>query len=121
MSLEFYRWIHILGLLMLFCGLCALWGVKLQGHPTKRRTDVILAIIHGVGVLLLLVSGFGMLARLGLVPGLPNCTIAKLGIWFLLGVSMYPAERKAGLGFPLVGGWIALGTLAAYLGIFKPF
>jgi len=121
MSLEFYRVAHILGLLMVFSGLAGLWGVHVQASgPPKKSVRVGLALLHGIGMLLLLVSGFGQLARLGLTDGLPSWVIRKLAIWFLLGVSMVMAKRKAHLGLWIVLVWILFGSLAAFLGIFKP-
>ena len=114
---EIYKIVHVVGLLCVFSGLAALWGVSsngpLQSYPSSRRG---LAIIHGVGMTLLLVGGFGMLARLGVAhDGLPGWIIAKLLIWLVLGGSMVLAKRKAYLGTRLIIAWIFLGGLAPTL------
>ena len=121
MSHEIYKVLHILGILMLFSGLTALWGVCLKGVPTKSLR-ISLALIHGVGMTLLLVSGMAMAGKLGVfTSGTTGWIWTKLAIWLALGGSMVLAKRKAQLGTGLLVLWIGLGTLAAYLAIFKPF
>ncbi len=119
MSLEFYKILHIIGFISIFASLAGLWGVSLKG--TDGGTRRALALIHGVGMTLVLISGFGMLARLGMTSGLPGWIYAKLTIWLVLGGSMVLAKRKAHIGPMLVVGWILIGGMAAYLAILKPF
>ena len=123
MSLETYRVLHIFGVVTLFSGLASLWGLYVSrpaGVTTSPPYRVGLVAFHGVGLLVLLVSGFGMLARLGLLGGIPLWAYAKVVIWLVLGGSVALAKRKSAWGLKLVSAWIALGTLAAYLCIFKP-
>ena len=120
MSHEFYRVLHILGILMLFGGLTSLWGVYVSGQVPKQGLRVGLAVIHGVGMTFLLLSGFAMAGQLGLMSAIPGWMWIKLGLWLALGGSMVLAKRKAHLGVSLVGLWIALGTVAAFLAIYKP-
>lgn len=120
MSLEFYKLLHIFGLLFVFGGLVALWGAKASGTPPTKRFYSRLAMIHGLGLLFMLVSGFGMLARLGLLSSLPGWAYAKLLIWLLLGGAMALVKRKAS-AIPQLLGLIGLVTLAAYFALFKPF
>lgn len=106
-----------------FSGLAALVGIysmgPLQRHPSAKKA---LAIIHGVGMTFLLVGGFGMLARLGIVHGgLPGWVYAKLAIWLFLGGSMVLARKKAAHGTKLILLWVFVGGLAAYLALYKPF
>jgi len=78
-------------------------------------------ISHGLGLLLILVSGFGMAARLGLVSGLPGWVHAKLGIWVLLGLAVSLAKRKGAIGWPVFVLLVGLGTTAAFIAVNKPF
>lgn len=119
MSHELYRVLHILGLLMLFGGLTGLWGVYVSGAPPRKSLRLGLAVTHGVGMTLLLLSGFAMAGQLGLMSDLPAWVWIKLGIWLVLGGSMILAKRKADLGISLVVFWIVLGTSAAFLAIYK--
>jgi hypothetical protein len=122
MSYEIYKVTHILGLLMLFAGLAALWGAQVTGASSKGLNRS-LGMLHGVGLLFLLISGFGMIARLGLMSsGLPGWIYVKLGLWLALGAAAAVVKRKASLlGMPLLCTLIAAGALAAYMAIVKPF
>lgn len=105
---------------MLFSGLAALLGVYVSGNSPAKGLRIGLSAIHGVGLLLILVSGFGMAARLGIFAALPMWLILKLLIWLFLGASVAFAKRKAQWGVNLILVWIALGALAGYLALFKP-
>jgi len=121
MSLEFYKILHISGLILLFFGLSSALTVKMVGVNFTGSVKKMAFITHGVGLLLLLVGGFGMLARLGITGGLPNWVLAKLGVWLLLGGAVALAKRKGQWGTPLMVLFVALGILATWLGITKPF
>ncbi len=121
MSYEFYKVLHLLGLMTLFFGfgavlIAAYAGVKLEGGARRMAF-----ITHGVGLVLLLVSGFGMAARMGLVQGLPGWVHAKITIWVLLGAAIALAKRKGNIGWPVAILLLGVGTTAAYIAINKPF
>lgn len=120
MSIEFYKLLHVLGILMLFSGLVGLWGTYASGSAPNKFLRVALSITHGIGMLLLMISGFGLAAKLGLTSGLPLWLYLKMAIWLALGGSMVLAKRKALWGPRLIGLWVTLGGLAAYLALFKP-
>ena len=56
------------------------------GTRAASATRRIVSLIHGLGALLILVGGFGMLARLGFLHGanLPAWLWVKVVLWFLL-------------------------------------
>lgn len=117
MSYEFYKVLHILALAILVMGLAGMIQVRLAGSPGASLKGHF--IYHGLGLILLLVSGFGMLAKLGILTTLPGWIIGKLVIWLLLGGIVVLIKRKPELSYltrPLV---ILLVTFAAYLAIFK--
>ena len=72
------------------------------------------AMIHGIGLLLILVSGFGMQAKLKL--GFPVWMISKLVILLALGGSIALIKRKALPPVAIYFLVIFLGSIAAYLG-----
>jgi hypothetical protein len=120
-SYEIYKIFHMLGFAFLFLGL---GGVVLAYACTANvRPKVRFAgfLCHGLGLLLILVSGFGMAARLGLVQGLPGWIYGKLTIWIVLGISISLAKRKAQWMLGLLLFWAFLAGTAATLAIFKPF
>lgn len=117
MTLELYRILHIAGLAMLMLGTGAmLFAPK---DAPKQRLPMVL---HGVGLLVLLVAGFGLMAKLGISP--PDrwspWLILKMVVWFL--AALMPALVRHGT-VPRPLGWVVallLVASAAYLGIVKP-
>lgn len=105
-----YKIIHFVGLIVFFTGIGSLLALDPKRPAALRRP----AMIHGVGLLLLLVSGFGLQAKLKL--GFPGWFIAKLAILIVLGAMIAVIKRKlmpTPIVYLLV---IVLGSAAAYLG-----
>lgn len=116
MSHTFYLVLHIVGLVLLTSSLGGMLVHRQTGSGDRPR---MLAILHGVGLFLLLLAGFGMLARLGIMWPWPGWVALKVVLFVVLGA--FPAVSKrfdAGIGW-----WIAiiLILLAAWTGITKPF
>ncbi len=91
MSYAFYKFLHLIGLTSLILGLGgAIIGTYVVGQkPSVGRKAI--AITHGLGMLLMLVGGFGMLARLGMQW--PWWISVKLFIWLALGAWIVVAYR----------------------------
>jgi hypothetical protein len=121
MSYEFYKILHVSGLMLLFFGLSAALTLKMAGATFTGSVKKMALITHGVGLLFMLVGGFGLLARLGFMGNIPGWAYAKLGIWVLLGGAAALAKRKGQIGWPLVVLFVGLGTTAAWLAVAKPF
>lgn len=142
-SYGVYRLIHFFGIFLLLTalggavtramlggarapaggGLPATGGAPATGAPVDegagRRLRRLLGISHGVALFLILLGGFGMLARLDI--GMPGWVIAKIGVWLVLGGLLAAARRMAGRARAL---WFAipvLGLVAAWLAYTKPF
>ncbi len=115
-----YKALHLFGAFLLFSGLGALTvqAISGTGRGTGRR---IAAASHGLGLLVLVVTGFGMLARLGIAHdwAFPAWVWGKLVIWFLLGAALMVRRFPAAASW-LWWAWPLLGTLAAYLALYKP-
>ena len=121
MELPAYKVIHILSAMLLFTALGGLLLASRAGVTTgvSRKTA---GMTHGIALILILVSGFGALARLGLSnPGIwPAWLWLKFLIWLVMGgivVLIRRAPRSATLLWWLLP---VLGGLAAYLAIYKP-
>ena len=113
MTPETYKVAHILGLLILALGL----GALLNG-PKDSKPKIGMAM-HGIGLLLLLVAGFGALAKLN-IEITASWVLCKLLIWCTFGAMPFFMNKTF---FPRVLAWalvIALAGTAAYLGVFKP-
>ncbi len=114
MSYEFYKVLHILGIALVFIAFGGLAGHGLNGgtRETNKARGMMVAT-HGVGLLLILVAGFGMLAKVAGQSGgsmLPGWIHPKLLIWLLLGAAIMPLQRRPGLARAL---WWLLPLLAA--------
>ena len=57
-----YKIIHFVGLIVLFLGI----GSLMTSDPKKPASFPLPVMIHGIGLLLILVSGFGLEAKLKL-------------------------------------------------------
>jgi hypothetical protein len=105
-----YKIIHFVGLIVLFLGI----GSLITADPKKPSAFRIPAMIHGIGLLLILISGFGLQAKLKL--GFPVWMISKLVILIALGGSIALIKRKVLPPAVVYLLAIILGGIAAYLG-----
>jgi len=123
MSLLTYKVIHILGLLLTFIPLGALALHAMNGGDREsNRSRKWVMVSHGVGLVLLLVSGFGMLARLQIGHGepWPAWVWIKIVIWVTAGglvALVVRVPRLARLWWVVVP---LLGTVAAWVALYKP-
>ena len=80
MSYEIYKLIHFFAIISMFLGIGALLAFSGDKKQKKR-----IMILHGLAVLVLLVSGFGLVARLKM-HSFPLWLWIKLGIWIILSI-----------------------------------
>jgi hypothetical protein len=122
-SQMFYKVVHLLGIVTLFT---AMGGSVLHAlNGGTRQTNAargLVAALHGIALLLILVGGFGMMARMGMMgSGWPGWVDAKVTIWLLLPILGVIGARKPEYSrltlvlMPMIGG------LAAWIAIYKPF
>jgi hypothetical protein len=122
-SLNLYKLVHILGILLVFSSFGGLVLHAMNGG-TKATNGGRRLVMAGyvVGLFLILLGGFGMLARLDIVQGgLPGWVWFKLVVWIVIGGLIALPYRKPEASRLL---WIlgpALGLIAAWAGLFKPF
>ena len=110
MTRNFYLIIHLIGISVLALGV----GGMMAGGE-KRRT---FAMLQGIGLLVMLVSGFGLLAKLGL--GYPHFAIVKTVLWVIIGaLPVLFRKLKTPLPATILISLILVGTMA-YLGVVKP-
>jgi hypothetical protein len=122
-SYSVYRLVHLVGIFLLFVILGGMaWGTsKARGHGAISARAAM--VLHGVGLFIVLLGGFGLLARIGVMHGMdwPGWVWAKLGIWLLLGGAVMVPIRKPAWGGALLLMLPVVGGIAAWLAIFKPF
>ncbi len=125
-SYTVYKVVHYTGVFLLMVALsatlaraAALWRDSEESvDPWARR----LIAAHGTALFLILLGGFGMLARLDVTEGLalPSWIWAKLGIWVILG-GFVAARRSPRLATPALLLVPVLAALAGWIALYKPF
>jgi hypothetical protein len=118
MSYQFYNILHVVGVIVLFSALGVLAASAGSTSSALRKAA---SVAHGVAVVVILVAGFGLLARLGFFGDIPTWAYLKMGLWAVLAAIIVPLKRKPEWA---VGLWVAMpviGALAAWLAIAKPF
>ena len=120
-SFQLYKLIHFLGIFMLLFSLGGILLHRINGGTPQHSWRLPTMMTHGIGLFLILLGGFGMMARLGIISGLPGWIYGKLAIWFVLGALVVVIRFKPVLARGLWWGGIALGAGAAFLAINKPF
>ena len=119
---HLYKLVHFFGIFVLLMTLAVpllhfVRGGTRADFP-RRRT---LAIVHGVASFLILLGGFGMLARLGIVQeGLPGWILLKLGIWFVLSAALTVALRTRFAARTVILAAPLLALTAAAIALYKP-
>jgi len=119
---DLYEIIHVIGIAMLFV---AIGGVAVHaangGTKANTSTRGIVATIFGLGSFLILLGGFGMMARLGLVRGAPPAWLTvKMVIWLVLSALVLVPYRKPALAKPFLLLLPLLAGLAVYMAVYKP-
>jgi uncharacterized membrane protein SirB2 len=112
-SYEFYKVIHLSSLMFLFSSL----SVQLLGQKRK-----IFKILTGIATLFTLVSGMGLMARLGIGHGetWPLWIFVKLSIWLIVGIGgVIVAKRFPKLGFVTYFVMMSLFIVAALTANYK--
>lgn len=122
-SYSVYKVVHLLGMFMLFTVLGGIALHAVNGGTKQSNTGRrLIAIMHGLALFVILLGGFGMLARLGLVQGmLPGWVLAKLSIWVAMPVLGMLAYRKPAAAKVLLVAVPVLGGVAAWIALYKPF
>lgn len=119
MSYEFYKVLHVVGIILVFMTLGATVlhaanGGTREHNPSRK----LVAALNGVGLLLIIVAGFGMLAKIqSMSAGIPSWLHPKLFIWLLIAAAPVLINRKPGTARLM---WIVLpllGAAAAWFGI----
>ena len=115
-----YRVVHFLGLFLLFGGLGALCALFAAGKPPTGQLYKLIYRTFGVGMFLVLLGGFGLLARLLTADGDWALWIwVKLAIWIALGLMPLVARSSPSRARWLLLGVPLLGAIAAIAVVFK--
>ena len=123
MPYAVYKLTHLFGIFVLLITLVLPFMHLLHGGTRadfpRRRS---LALTHGAASFLVLLGGFGMLARLGIVQdGLPTWILLKLTVWLVLSAALALALRTTAAARAVLLAAPLLALLAAGIAIYKPF
>src|SRR5246127_2994719 len=120
MSYLTLKVVHLVALALTFMGLAgALASNAVSPGPSLTRR--IFAISHGLGLILLLITGFFLLMQLGIGKNLPGWVWGKVIIWLLAGASATLVRRFARFQVPMLVYLALLVGLGAWLALYKPF
>ena len=118
MSLVFYKLLHLFAVMLMFSALGVVIAAAVAGdaNPRLRKLG---GMAHGIALVLILVAGFGLIAKQGFGGGWPLWVWLKLLIWLVLGAATV-FVRKAGEK----AGWLlillpVLGAVAAWLALYR--
>ena len=121
MPFELYKVAHLFGLFLVFSSTGALALHVAQGGTRADLQRGLVFGTHGIGLLIVLISGFGMLGKLGLMAAFPGWAVGKLVLWLIVGGIVAVPLRAPASARPL---WFVLPTLGAiggWLALSKPF
>ena len=121
LSYQIYKLLHLVGVLMVFLSLGGLILYAVNGsdriQPWRKR----LFLTHGFGIFLVVLAGFGMLARMGMSWPWPGWIASKLVIWVVFAALPTVIVRMPSWAKSLWWLVILLGGSATYLAGQKPF
>jgi hypothetical protein len=121
MSMLVYKTLHIVGIMLLFTAFGGLLLAARVGVETGVSRKLA-GMTHGIALLLLLVSGFGALAKIGMSnPAIwPVWLWIKVLIWLTFGAATVVIRRSPRLAPALWWLLPLLGGIAAYLALKNP-
>ena len=120
MSYEFYKVLHLTGIFMVFSAVGAHFLNGLNGGSKDFVGKKLVGLMHGIGLLVAFIAGFGLLARLGL-GSWPGWLYLKILIWIFFGIVIILPRKKPEWTGAIWITTLLVGVAAAYLARFKPF
>lgn len=116
MTYEVYKFLHIVFIIIVAAGL----GVGYHGAQPKH-----LKILTGISSLLILVTGMGLLARIGVEhgEGFPGWVMVKIVLWLAVAISgpLLAKRLSATVKPKAFWGLASLLFIAVYMAVNKPF
>lgn len=121
MSYTFYKFLHLAGLFTVLMSLAAIASHRMQGgNKTEFKNRKYFMILHGIGLTVAFIAGFGLIAKAGFQMT-QGWLLAKIAIWFVLGA--YPMvfyRQNPAVKTPYYA-LLALLVLTLWLVEYKPF
>ena len=118
MSIMFYKILHVIGILMLFLGIGGA-VIRAAINQKSEKLEKFVLMNHGIGLLIIVIAGFGQLAKLGMV--FSGWVVVKIIIWVLMGALIMPIKKVPQMKSVWWFTALTMGAIAAYMAIYKPF
>jgi hypothetical protein len=118
-AFEIYWLLHVIGLFMALMALGGLAAHVANGGGRDHRFRAPLAAVHGLGLLLALVGGFGMQARGGF--DWAGWLYVKIAVWLAFGGLYAVLLRKPGSARAIWWSLPVLALVALVMVRLKPF
>jgi len=116
---DAYRLIHLIGIFSAVAALSlAAVAYRLEAAAAYRKG---VAMVHGGGLLLALIGGFGMLGRMGYGFPIPGWAVLKIVLWVAVGGVLVVAKRRLIPVGSFVALVVALAAIGAAIALYKPF
>ncbi|MDF1753133.1 MAG: hypothetical protein P1U89_10195 [Verrucomicrobiales bacterium] len=109
--------LHLVGAFCLFAGIGGLFGIGENRNQINRAV----ASLHGLGLLLLFLTGFAMQGLNKAIVGFPMWLTVKIVLWIAMVLIFVFIKRAKMSTFAGIIISILIGGVAAYLCLFKPF
>jgi len=116
-----YKTLHLVGVFLVLMSLGSLSFYLINGGTGKPANRGFVAMCHGLGLLCVLLGGFGMIARMGIPWPWPGWIFAKAVVWLALGGMLAILPRYPRRARSLWWVTVALGACATYFAVYKPF
>lgn len=121
MSYQFYKVLHLVGILGLFLSLGALIMHSCHGGDKKFKGRKMMVVTHGLSLVVIFVAGFGLMARLNMMgSSWPLWIYLKVAIWLILGGIVALIAKKTQWSALLFYVILIIGASAAWIANFKP-
>ncbi len=115
-----WKFVHVIGLLLLFSALGGMAALHQAGAVAQAGR--LYGALHGVALLVVLGAGFGALSTIGLSnPATwPIWVWIKLVAWLVLGAGLVALKRSGGRSGLVLLSLVAVGAIAAWAALLKP-
>jgi uncharacterized membrane protein len=123
MSHSIYLILHLIGLAMTVqaVGMAIVSASRSAANGADSSAKRSIAMFHGIGLFLLILGGFGMLARLAIPFPFPGWVWVKLLVWLTFGASTVMIRKRPETSAMWMVLAVVLVAIAAIMGVTKPF
>lgn len=120
MSYQFYKVLHFIGIFLILISLGGMIFQMISGASRAFNGRKLAAALHGAGLLITFIAGFGLMAKLGIMASWPSWIFGKLAIWLVLGLMPLPIYRAPKKAKAVLAATLTLVAIAAWFATFKP-